>query len=195
MSRHRPAPDPDGAVPGEVPGMWTRQGPYELGWEDLGTLLARIADGIRKEGFVPDVVIGVARGGLPAASHLTCVLDVPVLHTVRVRRTESDARYAAKLAPRLESAELPGVGPGTKVLVVDDVVGTGATADLVRDHLLGLGVDPSDLRFAALVRNHRSGYRPDHCPAVIDDWIVFPWERGWGRTADVRPLVLRQEEG
>ncbi|MGW1146197.1 hypothetical protein ACWD6I_14315 [Streptomyces sp. NPDC002454] len=32
MSRHRPAPDPGGAVPGEVPGMWTRQGPYELGW-------------------------------------------------------------------------------------------------------------------------------------------------------------------
>ncbi|MFE6101429.1 phosphoribosyltransferase [Streptomyces laurentii] len=191
MSVRDPAPAavPDQA-PGEVPGMWTRRGPYELSWETLGTMLERIAADVRAEGFAPDVVLGVARGGLPAASYLTCVLDAPVLRTVRVRRTRDDGQYAAKQAPELEAAELPGVGAGTKVLVVDDIVGTGATAEAVRAHLLGLGVAERDLRFAALVRNHRADYRPDHCPAVIDDWIVFPWEEGWGRTAGARPLPL-----
>ncbi|MFF5727167.1 phosphoribosyltransferase [[Kitasatospora] papulosa] len=189
-------PDADAVpvrAPGEVDGMWARQGAYQLSWDSLGRMLGRIADDVRAEGFAPDVVLGVARGGLPAASHLACVLDVPVLHTVRVRRTRDDAQYAAKQAPELESADLPAVGPGTKVLVVDDIVGTGATAEVVRGHLLGLGVAERDIRFAALVRNHRSEYLPDHCPVVIDDWIVFPWEKGWSRTAASRPLPLPED--
>lgn len=181
----------DATVAGEEPGMWTRQGPYELSWEALGAVLGRIADDVRADGFDPGVVLGVARGGLPAASYLACALDVPVLHTVRVRRTRGDSQYAAKQPPRLESGELPGVKPGTKILIVDDIVGTGATAELVREHLATMGVAEPDIRFAALVRNHRSSYRPDYCPAVADDWIVFPWEPGWGRTPGARPFPLR----
>uniref|UniRef100_UPI003A86CD76 hypothetical protein n=1 Tax=Streptomyces sp. 4F14 TaxID=3394380 RepID=UPI003A86CD76 len=63
-----------------------------------------------------------------------------------------------------------------------------ATADAVLAHLAAAGVAPEDVRFAAVVRNHRSGYVPDHCPAVIDDWIVFPWETARESTEDCRPF-------
>ncbi|WP_055494242.1 phosphoribosyltransferase [Streptomyces sp. TP-A0356] len=178
------------AVAGEQPGMWTRQGPYELGWSDLGAALDRIAAAVRADGFAPDVVLGVARGGLLAASYLTCALDVPLMRTVRVRRTSDDSQYAAKRPPLLDQEEGPAPKSGTAVLVVDDIVGTGATADVVRSHLLASGVAAADIRFAALVRNHRSGYVPDYCPAVVDDWVVFPWEQGWGSTPGVRPFPL-----
>ncbi|MEU7576862.1 phosphoribosyltransferase family protein [Streptomyces sp. NPDC041068] len=174
------AREPDGR-----PGMWSRQGPYLLDWNSFGTLLDDLADAIRADGFVPDTVLAVARGGLTPAGHLTCALDVPAMHTIRVRRTKDDSRYADKQRPVVEGA---GPMPGGRVLVVDDIVGTGATADAVLEYLAAAGVGPGDVRFAAVVRNHQSSYVPDYCPAVIDDWIVFPWETARESTADCRPF-------
>ncbi|MGW0330818.1 phosphoribosyltransferase [Streptomyces sp. NPDC003011] len=176
------------AVAGERPGMWTRQGPYLLDMATFGQLLEDIADEVRAAGFVPDAVLAVARGGLAAGGYLTCALDVPVMHTVRVRRTADDSRYAAKQRPVVDGSAPVGLGPGDKVLVVDDIVGTGATADTVLAFLADAGVARQDVRFAAVVRNHRSGYEPDHCPAVVDDWIVFPWETAREATDDCRPF-------
>nr|WSX23688.1 phosphoribosyltransferase domain-containing protein [Streptomyces tubercidicus] len=176
------------AVAGEQPGMWTRQGPYLLDMATFGQLLGDIAGEVRAAGFTPDAVLAVARGGLAAGGYLTCALDVPVMHTIRVRRTADDSRYAAKQRPVVDTAVPLGLGAGDKVLVVDDIVGTGATADAVLEFLAAAGVAREDVRFAAVVRNHRSGYVPEHCPAVIDDWIVFPWETSRESTDDCRPF-------
>jgi hypoxanthine phosphoribosyltransferase len=155
-------------------GMWRRLGPYGLTWPDLGVLLDRIAAGIRADGFAPDVVCPVARGGLVAGGYLATVLDLPKLHVVRVRRTTSDDRYADKQPAVLDVVAPATLGPDSTVLVVDDIVGTGATAELVERHLAEYGVQ--EVRTAALVRNHRSAFQPRYCPLVVDDWVVFPWE-------------------
>jgi hypoxanthine phosphoribosyltransferase len=170
--------------------MWTREGPYELDWATLGTMLACIVADIRADGFAPSVIIGVARGGLVPAGHLACALDIPTVRTVRARRTSTDDQYSPKQPPQLDSA-LSGIGPGASVLIVDDIVGTGATAEMVHDHVLASGVAEADTRFAALVRNHRASFRPDYCPGIADDWIIFPWEAGWGATPGARPFVLQ----
>ena len=182
------------AVAGERPGMWSRQGPYLLDWASFGELVGDIAARVREEGFRQDAVLAVARGGLTPAGFLTCALDVPVQHTIRVRRTADDTRYAAKQAPVIDMGTPPALGPGDRVLVVDDIVGTGSTADVVLAYLADAGVARSDVRFASVVRNHRSGYVPDYCPAVIDDWIVFPWETDRESTADCRPFPATARE-
>lgn len=173
--------------PGERPGMWSRQGPYVLDWPDLGHALANLAGEVRTAAFAPTVVYAIARGGLVAAAYLTAVLDAGRMETVRVRRTEDDTQYAAKRRPALDRAGRAEPGPEDHVLVVDDIVGTGATAELVMRHLGELGV--TEVRFAALVRNHLSPFLPDHCGFVVDDWVVFPWERGWhDRPPGWRPM-------
>lgn len=174
--------------PAEQPGMWSRQGPYLLDWAAFGTLAEDLAAMVRDEGFAPDAVLALARGGLPTAGCLACALDVTTVHALRVRRTTNDSQYAAKQRPVIDAAGPLPFAPGHRVLVVDDIVGTGATAHAVLDHLTEAGIAPDDVRFAALVRNHRSGYVPDHCAAVIDDWIVFPWEADRGDTPDGRPF-------
>ncbi|ADI04958.1 phosphoribosyltransferase [Streptomyces bingchenggensis BCW-1] len=182
------------AVAGERPGMWSRQGPYLLDWASFGELVGDIATQIRDEDFRPDAVLAVARGGLTPAGFLTCALDVPVQHTIRVRRTADDTRYAAKQAPVIDMGTPPALGPGDRVLVVDDIVGTGSTAEVVLAYLADAGVARSDVRFVSVVRNHQSGYVPDYCPAVIDDWIVFPWETDRESTADCRPFPATARE-
>lgn len=170
------------------PGMWSRQGPYLLDWASFGTLVEDLADQVRAEGFVPDAVLALARGGLTPAGHLTCALDVPATHVVRVRRTADDSRYATKNPPVIDSAAPLPLAAGQRVLVVDDIVGTGETATVILGHLSAAGLAPDDVRFAAVVRNHRSAYVPEYCAAVIDDWIVFPWETTRESTADCRPF-------
>ncbi|HWS35797.1 MAG TPA: phosphoribosyltransferase family protein [Actinoplanes sp.] len=166
----------------EIPGMWTRTGMYVLTWTDFGSCVTWAAERVRADGFEPTVICAVARGGLTAAAYLATVLDVPSTHTVRVRRTESDDRYAAKQAPVLEVVSPARIGPEDRVLIVDDIVGTGATEKVVREHLSDLGA--GQVRSVALVRNHRSPLIPDYCPVVLDDWIVFPWEHGWADLAE-----------
>ncbi|MFH9069081.1 phosphoribosyltransferase [Streptomyces alboflavus] len=171
-----------------APAMWSRQGPYLLDWASFGVLVDDLADQVRADGFVPDAVLALARGGLTPAGHLTCALDVPVTHVVRVRRTADDSRYATKNPPVIDSATPLPLGAGRRVLVVDDIVGTGETAAVVLGHLAAAGVAADDVRFAAVVRNHQSSYVPEYCAAVIDDWIVFPWETARESTADCRPF-------
>ncbi|RKT53824.1 phosphoribosyltransferase [Saccharothrix australiensis] len=157
--------------------MWARAGAYVFEWADVGRALTRIEDGVRASGFRPTVVHAVARGGLVAGAHLANVLDVPRLSLTRVRRTTSDERYAAKREPTCEPFGALDLVEGDRVLVVDDIVGTGATAEVVRDQVLAAGV--AELRFAVLVRNHLAEFAVDDCGFVADDWVVFPWEDGF----------------
>ncbi|PJE97393.1 phosphoribosyltransferase [Streptomyces carminius] len=186
MSRPHSTSRPEEA--GGQPGMWSRRGPYLLDWGSFGELVGDLAAQVRADGFAPDCVLAVARGGLAAAGALTCILDVPVMHTVRVRRTADDSRYAAKREPVVEASGHSAPLPGDRVLVVDDIVGTGVTADAVAGYLATAGVPDGGVRLAALVRNHRSARTPDYCSAVIDDWIVFPWEADREPVEGCRPF-------
>ncbi|MFD0412355.1 phosphoribosyltransferase [Streptomyces sp. NPDC127108] len=195
-STHAPLPQESPAAlraqesrhPAATPGMWSRRGPYLLDWASFGTLVDDLADQVRADGFVPDAVLALARGGLTPAGHLTCALDVPATYVVRVRRTTDDSRYATKTPPVVDSAAPLPLGAGRRLLVVDDIVGTGETATVILDYLEAAGLAADDVRFAAVVRNHRSAYVPEYCAAVIDDWIVFPWETARESTADCRPF-------
>lgn len=174
------------------PDIWTREGPYVLEWADVGAFLERLADELRCSGFRPTVVHAVARGGLLAAAYLATVLDVPRQTSVRVRRTTSEDQYASKQAPMVDGPRPTDLRADDRVLVVDDIVGTGDTARAVRDQLVGIGV--ARHRFAALVRNHRCSFPVDHCAFVADDWVVFPWERAWSdRPPGWRPVSERAE--
>ena len=167
--------------------IWSGAGPYRMTWSDFGVLADRLAARIAADGFRPDVVCGVARGGLVPAAHLAIALDVERLHVVRVRRTADDAVYAAKVEARLRVLTPGGLSGARDVLIVDDIVGTGATAALVESHVRSAAA--GDVRLAALARNGRSGHRPDYRGVDVDDWVVFPWE-----TADAaaRPLDLAE---
>jgi hypoxanthine phosphoribosyltransferase len=159
--------------------MWARAGAYVLEWHDIGRILADIEREVRASGFQPTTVLAVARGGLVAGSYLATVLGTPTMATIRVRRTTSDDRYADKQEPVVEPFGGAELAADDRVLVVDDIVGTGATAELVRDHVLAAGV--AELRFATLVRNHLSPVAVDYQGVVADDWVIFPWEDGWHR--------------
>lgn len=158
-----------------------------LDWTSFERLCEAIARRVEEERI--DLVVGVARGGLPAAVWLSHRLNAGAFGTVLARKTESEEAFAIDRESRLtmDGGVLPSCAP-TAILVVDDVVAYGdlfaAVEQAIRDRY---GEDVC-LRPAALFADCAQIADGPYSPLLdslvygedIDNtsvWIDFPWEQ------------------
>jgi hypoxanthine phosphoribosyltransferase len=137
--------------------------------------------------FAPfDAVVGVARGGCRPAETVAANLGLPVV-TVRAQHNRSEAvRSRANGYVEMEEPDLGALRARPRLLVVDDVCGSGATLAAVVG-LLRARLCPTGLRTAALCRNGGARTRPDVWVWDVRDWVVFPWEEPPGEAAEPLP--------
>lgn len=142
-----------------------------LDWATFGTAARELAQIIVDDGYVPDVVLSIARGGLPVGGALAYAVGVKSCYLVNVEYyTGVDERLATPivLPPALDL----DAARDARVLIADDVADTGHTLKLVHD-LCGARV--ADVRTAVLYEKSRSVVRCEYVWRRTDDWIVFPW--------------------
>jgi hypoxanthine phosphoribosyltransferase len=142
-----------------------------MSWDDLGTGTRELARAVADDGFAPDLILAVARGGLLVAGALSYALDVKNTFTMNVEfYTGVDERLDAPLL--LPPVPDPVDLRQAKVLVADDVADTGATLGLVQGfcapHVL-------EVRTAVLYEKPRSTIACDYVWRRTDRWITFPW--------------------
>jgi uncharacterized protein len=142
-----------------------------LTWAGFGEAGRALARSVADDGYRPDVVLAVARGGVLLAGSLSYALDVKTMHLVNVEfYTGVNARLESPvlLPPTPQPADLTDA----RVLIVDDVADTGATLKLVRD----LYADHvADARLAVLYEKPESVITCDYVWSRTDQWINFPW--------------------
>jgi hypoxanthine phosphoribosyltransferase len=142
-----------------------------LTWDRFGVAVRELAAQVAASGFAPDLVLGIARGGLPAAGGIAYALGAKMVGTLNVEfYTGVDARLddPVVLPPLLDMDAVCGAS----VLVVDDVADSGRTLQLVLRLLDGL---VHEARTAVLYDKPASVVRPDYCWARTAAWIEFPW--------------------
>ncbi len=142
-----------------------------LTWEQMGTACRVLAQEVADSGFRPDVVVAVARGGLPAGGAIAYALGTKAVGTLNVEfYTGVDERLPEPtvLPPLLDTEALSGL----TALLVDDVADTGETLALVQRHL---GRYCSQVRTAVLYAKPRSVIDPDYVWRRTERWITFPW--------------------
>jgi hypoxanthine phosphoribosyltransferase len=146
---------------------------YLVSWDEAYQLARSLARKIRRSGFKPDLVIGIARGGLVPARIVCDFLLQKDLASVKVEHwgMASTLGKAKIKYPLPAEAEVRG----KKILVIDDVADTGDTYAVIADYLKEKG--PAQLRTAALHYKTCSTFVPDYWCEKQDTWkwIIYPW--------------------
>ena len=140
-------------------------------WDDLGAGARDLARLVADDGFRPDIVLAIARGGLLVAGAVSYALDVKNTFTMNVEfYTGVDERLPMPmlLPPVPELVDFAE----TRVLIADDVADTGATLALVKDFCDG---KVAEVRCAVLYEKPRSIVRAEYVWRRTDRWIIFPW--------------------
>ena len=140
-------------------------------WNQIYSLLQKLAEKIQHSNFVPDVIVGVSRGGWIPARVLSDLLDNKNLASVTTEFYEDIG--TTKQEPTITQPVSVSV-KNKKVLVVDDLADTGKSLELVKSHLLEKGA--LEVRIASIYFKPWSLVVPDFYEEQSNRWIVFPWE-------------------
>ena len=155
-----------------------------LTWEGFGGAARALAELVAEDGYRPDLILAIARGGLFVAGALGYALSIKNIHLMNVEYyTGVDERLPlpVMLPPTPEAVHLANA----RVLVADDVADTGHTLLLVRDFCLG---KVAEVRTAVLFQKPRALIQCDYAWSRTDRWIDFPWSSD-------PPLVARRSAG
>lgn len=138
--------------------------------EGCRALAARVA----ADGWQPDVLVAVGRGGMIVAgtvAHALGVQNCGVMNVALHRRGADRVPMPVMLPPPLHLVDVADM----RVLVCDDVVGTGGTLATVRDYLRE---KVADVRCAALYQNVGSTVDCEYAWRRTDRWVTLPWTGG-----------------
>ncbi len=151
-----------------------------LGWAEYGALLEKLAKKVAARHIEFDLVIGIARGGLPVAMVVSDRLGARV-DFINVKSYDGIGK---RTRPKILTTVTQDI-KDEKVLLVDDIVDEGDTMSTVTEYLVTK--DPESVKTAALFTKPWSSVRPDFSLGVVESWVVFPYERG-----EVRRLTNKE---
>lgn len=147
-----------------------------LTWDEVERLMDHLAPQFETE-F--EAMVIVTRGGIIPGGMLAERLDIEDVLTASVDFPFEAERKAAKLLAWPQFIQFPDGDQlaGRRVLVVDDVWGSGRTITAVKNRVASVGGVPYT---CVLHYNpHRSLFtqaKPNYFAAVTDAYIIYPWE-------------------
>ena len=143
----------------------------EMDWAKYGSAVRQLAQTIADDGYRPDMILAIVRGGMFVARSLGYAMAVKNLYVINVEYyTGIDERLdlPVVLPPYVDWVNLDDA----KVLIADDVADTGHTLELVRDTALE---QVAEVRSAVLYQKSHSVVDCDYVWKYTDQWINFPW--------------------
>jgi hypothetical protein len=140
-------------------------------WEDFGTASRALAQAVADDGYEPDMILSIARGGLLIGGALGYAMSVKNTYTMNVEfYTGVDERLEVPriLPPAPDFVDLHDA----KILIVDDVADTGHTLKSVDEFCAG---KVGEVRTAVIYEKSHSVVKCDYVWKRTDLWINFPW--------------------
>lgn len=142
-----------------------------IGWSEYGNLAEALAEKVRATKKKFDLVVGIARGGIPVAMVVSDHLDVRI-DFVNVKSYNDIGK---RTPPRIVSTLTENI-EGKDILLVDDLVDQGDTMAFLKRYLMEM--KPRKLESAVLFKKPWSKTEPDYYLESVSEWIVFPFELG-----------------
>src|SRR4051812_21475327 len=149
----------------------------EVSWEQYHTLIEELALKVHESGYQFNQIICIARGGLRVGDVLSRIFELPLA----ILSTHSYAAEGGTVRGELIIAEhMTMTAPrlGDRVLLVDDMVDSGHTLDVVHRTLPQRFPVIADIRTAVLWWKGCSVFKPDYWVEHLPEnpWIRQPFE-------------------
>jgi len=144
---------------------------FHVSWDQLhrdARALAWRLDGQGPEDTGWRAIVAITRGGMAPAMIVARELDIRVIDTISVKSYNNQDRSEAKVI-KSPDAELMGDGEG--ILIIDDLVDSGKTLELVRT------LYPK-AHFGTVYAKPKGRPMVDTFITEVsqDTWIFFPWD-------------------
>jgi len=169
--------------------LWARKRLIHLTWSEIAVAVDHIGRKIQLDNFSPDIIVGISRGGLAPTLLLSHNLGIRNLEIVKAKYYDSGV-YPTILNPKPVIGHIPFEVAYQTGLLVDDIAGTGDTLSAVS---LKLGDKIKNIKTATLVKNMNCRIEVDYFFALVDDFVVFPWEENQPIAKPSLPSVLGTE--
>jgi hypoxanthine phosphoribosyltransferase len=143
-----------------------------ISWEDHFGLCKGLAFAI--SAYDPEIILGIARGGVYAATLLSHMLQAE-FYAVRItRRFKDQVVYDAPVW----LVKPPAVVRNRRVLIVDEICGAGKTLSMVKEEVGKLKA--REIRSAVLYAHEQGKDIPEYIGLISDALIFNPWDREIG---------------
>lgn len=118
-----------------------------------------------------EAIVAITRGGLVPAAIVARELNIRVVDCVAVKSYDHQNQGGVQVLKPVSSAISDMATAGKKVLIIDDLVDTGATARAVREMLPGA-------QLATVYAKPKGREMVDTFITEVsqDTWIYFPWD-------------------
>ncbi|OYT38617.1 MAG: phosphoribosyl transferase [Desulfurococcales archaeon ex4484_58] len=157
-----------------------------VSWNEIVEWSYGLAKKIREDGYKPNVIVALARGGYVPARLLCDFLDVENLLSIQSQHWTEAAKAEEKAIIKYPyKIDLSS----EKILVVDDIVDTGDSLKLARDYIVE-NWRPDEVRTAALQWiSSVAKFKPDYYYIEVTDWTWFQYP--WTRLEDTYQFIKR----
>ena len=144
---------------------------FHISWDQIHRDSRALA--WRLDGHGPDdgawrAVVAITRGGMAPAMIVSRELDIRTVDTISIKSYDHQTQSEATI---LKSPDAALMGDGTGILIVDDLVDSGKTLEVVRKMF-------PHAHFATVYAKPKGRPQVDTFITEVsqDTWIFFPWD-------------------
>ena len=139
-------------------------------WCKIYSMLNKLVNKFKKNGFEPDLIIGLSKGALVPTAILLDRLGIEC-QVIGVRYYKNI--YEVEKTPKIVQ-HIPNRVDGKKILLVDDVSDTGQTLKFIKEYLFEKGA--VEIKTCTLHYKPWSLIKPDYYVEETSTWVIYPWE-------------------
>lgn len=142
---------------------------HRVGWTEYSLLINELVKQMNNDDFEPELIITIARGGLPGAVQLSHQFEAPMTIAEVSKYDENDE------AGELEIESLPELPDlDTSALIFDDISDTGETMRTIT--MFAEWSPRVEVKTATMHVKPETSFVPDYWVTRTDKWVVYPWE-------------------
>ena len=152
-----------------------------LSWQDIDYLARQLFNLVKSDGYPPEIILGISRGGWIPARLLSDMFEARYLleghKTSSILATMQIRFYAGIAETHSKPVIAQDVGVDIfqkKILLIDDLADSGESLQCALDYLKLK--NPKEVKIATLLYKPWSKVKPDYYVEEAEEWVVFPHE-------------------